>query len=189
MKLVLLLRHGKSDWSTEVDDRERPLAKRGRNAAQRWASSSPERASRPTRSWGRRPARGRAPRRWPSCRRMAVTGANERSAVRRGRVDDARRRARRGGYVARPMLVGHEPASSEAVALLVDGETSVFPTAAVAGIELDIERWADVEPGRGRLVYLVPPRLLRANEGSTSPAGLDAPVGLVNGGARGHAAG
>ena len=33
MKMVLLLRHGKSDWSTAVDDRERPLAKRGRRAA------------------------------------------------------------------------------------------------------------------------------------------------------------
>ena len=62
--------------------------------------------------------------------------------------------------VERLMLVGHEPASSETVALLVDGGNLGLPTAAVAGIELDIEGWGEIEPGRGRLVYLVPPRLL-----------------------------
>ena len=31
--MVLLLRHGKSDWATAEDDREAPLAKRGRKAA------------------------------------------------------------------------------------------------------------------------------------------------------------
>ena len=34
MRTLLILRHAKSDWSSSVDDRERPLAKRGRNAAQ-----------------------------------------------------------------------------------------------------------------------------------------------------------
>ena len=33
MKTLLLLRHGKSDWSAGVSDADRPLAKRGRKAA------------------------------------------------------------------------------------------------------------------------------------------------------------
>ena len=32
-RTLVLLRHGKSDWSADVDDRDRPLAKRGRRAA------------------------------------------------------------------------------------------------------------------------------------------------------------
>lgn len=32
---LILLRHGKSDWSQDVDDRQRPLKKRGRRDAER----------------------------------------------------------------------------------------------------------------------------------------------------------
>jgi phosphohistidine phosphatase len=61
--------------------------------------------------------------------------------------------------VERLMIVGHEPASSQAVSLLVGGGGFTLPTAAVAGVELDVD-WASLEPGCGRLVYLVVPRLL-----------------------------
>ena len=62
--------------------------------------------------------------------------------------------------VHRLMVVGHEPALSEAVALFVGGGNFSLPTAAVAGIALDVARWADIEPGRGELAYLVRPRML-----------------------------
>ena len=58
----------------------------------------------------------------------------------------------------RLLLVGHEPAWSETLALLVGGGTHRMPTAAVAAIEFETEEWADLAPGRGRLLYLVPPR-------------------------------
>lgn len=35
IRQLLLLRHGKSDWNVDVDDFERPLKKRGKQAAQR----------------------------------------------------------------------------------------------------------------------------------------------------------
>ena len=162
MKLVLLLRHGKSDWSTEVDDRERPLTKRGRNAAQAIgefltrAGQTPDAiVVSPARRAAETAALAAAAGGWQSPVRTSevLYGANASTMldIARAQADD----------VERLRLVGHEPASSEAVALLVDGANLGLPTAAVAGIELDIERWADVEPGRGRLVYLVPPRLLR----------------------------
>ncbi len=47
-KQLLLLRHGKSDWSANVDDFNRPLKKRGVNAAQKigyWLANN--RASKP----------------------------------------------------------------------------------------------------------------------------------------------
>jgi phosphohistidine phosphatase len=161
MKMVLLLRHGKSDWSTEVDDRERPLAKRGRKAARTMgefltrAGQTPDAiAVSPARRAADTAALAAAAGGWQSPVRTSelLYGADalRMLEVARAEADD----------VERLMLVGHEPASSEAVALLVDGGNLGLPTAAVAGIELDLERWADVEPGRGRLVYLVPPRLL-----------------------------
>ena len=62
--------------------------------------------------------------------------------------------------VKRLMVVGHEPTSSETVTLLVGGGRHRLPTAAVAGIDVDVARWTDVEPACGRLSYLIPPRLL-----------------------------
>ena len=62
--------------------------------------------------------------------------------------------------VNRLVVVGHEPALSEAVALFVGGGNFSLPSAAVAGIALDVARWADIEPGRGGLAYLVRPRML-----------------------------
>jgi len=36
-KLLLILRHGKSDWTTGLEDFDRPLVGRGRKGARRWA--------------------------------------------------------------------------------------------------------------------------------------------------------
>ena len=161
MKMVLLLRHGKSDWSTEVDDRERPLAKRGRNAA-RAMGEFLTRAGQTPDAIVVSPARRAA-----DTASLAVAAGGWQCPVRTSELlytadaltmlDVARAEA---DDVERLMLVGHQPASSEAVVRLVDGGTLGLPTAAVAGIELDIEDWAEIEPGRGRLVFLVPPRLL-----------------------------
>ena len=72
------------------------------------------------------------------------------------------------------MLCGHNPGLED---LLLDlagrdkgnpllGEVAEkFPTAAFAVLELDIDRWADLAPGCGRLVHLARPRDLDAELG------------------------
>ena len=58
------------------------------------------------------------------------------------------------------LVVGHEPTCSEAVALLIGGGQVRLPTAAVARIDLEVQRWDEVGPGAGVLVWSVVPRLL-----------------------------
>ncbi len=67
------------------------------------------------------------------------------------------------------MLVGHNPGIEELVLRLSsdDGEEEVrargsvgekYPTASVAELTFDADRWADVDEGRGHLVRFVRPR-------------------------------
>jgi phosphohistidine phosphatase len=161
MKLAVVLRHGKSDWSTEVEDRARPLAKRGRKAAKVMgefltrAELTPDLiVVSPARRAADTVARVASAGGWQSQVRTndLLYGADAFGLldVMRAQPDD----------VDRLMLVGHEPASSEAVALLIGGGNVRLATAAVAGIELEVQRWAEIAPGCGHLVCLVPPRML-----------------------------
>ena len=58
------------------------------------------------------------------------------------------------------LVVGHEPTWSDAITAFIGGGTVRFPTAAVARVDFDVERWADVRAGTGELAWIVPPRLL-----------------------------
>ena len=63
------------------------------------------------------------------------------------------------------LLVGHEPAWSEATALLIGGGRIRMPTGAVAKVAVDVTRWRAVAPGSGVLGWMVVPRLLPGAEG------------------------
>jgi phosphohistidine phosphatase len=158
---LILFRHGKSDWDADYgDDRVRPLAQRGRKAAK---------------AMGRFLAHaGQVP-------DAAITSP----AV---RAEDTLRRAMKAGGWTCPvraadglyrggvsglvgelhsepdatgvlLAVGHEPTWSDAVATFTGGGHVRFPTAALARIEFDVNRWVDVQPGTGVLAWMVPPRL------------------------------
>lgn len=67
------------------------------------------------------------------------------------------------------LIVAHSPGVEEAAATLVAGAprrgagpVMRFPTAAIASIEIDLDRWDKVAPGRGRLVWFLIPRLVKA---------------------------
>jgi phosphohistidine phosphatase len=61
------------------------------------------------------------------------------------------------------LAVGHEPTWSETLSELVGGGAVRFPTAALARIEFDMDRWEQVAAGTGVLAWLVVPRLLAGN--------------------------
>ena len=65
------------------------------------------------------------------------------------------------------LLVGHNPGLERLVVELTEPDDELrdrvankFPTAAVAAIELPVDGWADVEPGRGRIAELLFPKEL-----------------------------
>ena len=59
------------------------------------------------------------------------------------------------------LLAGHEPTSSEMVARLLGGGLVRMPTAGLARIDFSVESWAEVRFGRGMLIWLVTPKILK----------------------------
>jgi phosphohistidine phosphatase len=57
------------------------------------------------------------------------------------------------------MLVGHNP-GMEGLIKLLTGEERQMPTAALACVTLDVEKWGEVRAGAGRLEWLVRPKEL-----------------------------
>lgn len=57
------------------------------------------------------------------------------------------------------MLVGHNPGMEELLTLLT-GEGRAMPTAALACVALEIEKWGKARAQTGRLEWLVPPKEL-----------------------------
>lgn len=159
---LLLLRHGKSDWSADyTTDADRPLNRRGREAAKlmgRFLTAADQQPD------------------------LAVTSPARRAhqtlhlAIRAGgwscptvTSDPLYKRCPRETFqflrtsvpaTARLVLaVGHQPTWSEVVEILTGADVR-FPTAAVARIELDLHCWETLAAGTGQLSWLVPPRLL-----------------------------
>jgi phosphohistidine phosphatase len=162
VKTLYLFRHAKSDWDAEFGtDFDRPLSKRGRLAATAMgeflarAGKTPELA-----------LCSSAVRTQKTLRR-AIDGGKWGTEVEfldelyTGNPRHVMRTVRGvGKRVDSLMVVGHETAMSETTSLIIGNAEIRFPTAAVACLELDVERWKDLEPGKGRLLFFVPPRLL-----------------------------
>lgn len=172
MKTLLLLRHAKSSWDDpELDDSERPLAPRGEKMAPKmgrilrrevgWPDlvlcSS---ATRARQTWERAAgvSRNGVPTR--TMAELYLATPEQLLATLRQAPDNAKRL----------LLVGHNPGLAQLAGQLCGaGEADAlhrmaekFPTAALAEIRLNIGRWAEIAPGRGRLARFVTPRDAKA---------------------------
>lgn len=171
MPRLILIRHAKSDWAdTSLADIDRPLAERGIVAAAWIGDTLAKRGWRADQvlcSTARRTretlelALGRMP---PEAR-PAEIGFSD--AVYAQRDDDYIELIRSQHYNGALMLVGHNPATEETAALLVgEGDADKvstllerFPTGGIAVIDFDVEQWAGIGRGTGRLVdFLKPPK-------------------------------
>ena len=165
MKTLLLLRHGKSDWDADyAGDHDRPLAERGQKGARKMgrflttARAVPDRA---VTSSARRARETLA----TAAEAGGWTGpARVTEALYEARPEDVLRQIQAEPDSARTLLVvGHEPTWSGLVSRLIGGGNVEMKTAAVARVDLDVERWADAAFGRGALAFLLPPAALRPN--------------------------
>jgi len=158
---LLVMRHAKSDWDAGTDDHERPLAERGVKAARKVgrflaaADMVPELVICSTAMRARATVE------------LAVEAGDWHCPVEHTRAfygaDPAAVLAEIASRPAPPrlMVVGHEPTWSELVSLLVGGGGVRMATAAVACLELPANEWSEIEPGAGRLVWLVTPKLVQ----------------------------
>ena len=163
---LILFRHAKSDWP-DVPDRDRPLAKRGRRDAPvigRWLNDHgylPDivicSAARRTRqTWelvapelGGSPSVTFEPRAYAASAMTLLYLVRELSATSRA-----------------ALLIGHNPGVADlatSLALPPDGDDAPirFPTAAAAILDVSGD-WADLAPGRARLLDHTTPADLRS---------------------------
>jgi len=170
MKRLLLLRHAKSAWDdADLDDFDRPLAPRGIKASKKIGKL--------LRDDGLRPARALCS--------TAVRAKATWALVTEAMGGEVETEFRQDLYLAEPkamlaaiagvpdgcgtmIVIGHNPGMEKlTVALAASGAEKAiedfqggFPSAGLAVIEFDVERWAAVSPGSGRLARFVRPRTL-----------------------------
>jgi phosphohistidine phosphatase len=160
LKKLILLRHAKSGWDDPVPrDFDRPLNAKGRQAREagiRFDQVIASPALRVTETLAEF-AGGYGDMPEPSYdRRIYLASAQALLEVIQG-ADDA------AGSV---LLVGHNPGLEDLVFLLVpEGEDEAreqveekYPTASIAEIDLEVDRWADTEIGSGSLARFTRPR-------------------------------
>ena len=161
MKALYLLRHAKSSWKEPgLQDFDRPLNNRGREAAPLVGRlirkgklrvdlllSSPAVRARQTAALVKEAAGLSAELLYDE--RIYEADADALLEVIRQAADSA----------DALMLVGHNPGMEELLKLLT-GEEEQMPTAALACVALDVEKWGKVRAGAGRLEWLVRPKEL-----------------------------
>jgi phosphohistidine phosphatase len=160
---LILLRHGKSDWQADYggDDRTRPLARRGRKAAQRMGRFLARASQVPDAAITSPAVRAH------DTLRLAMEGGGWECPVRTamalygggvsGLLAEIRTEPASTGVL---LAVGHEPTLSNAVSAFIGGGEVRLPTGAVARIDFDVDRWDEVGAGMGVLVWSIVPRLL-----------------------------
>lgn len=162
MKTLFLLRHAKSSWKDDsLDDFDRPLKNKGLGDAQLIGklirhreisldlviSSSAERARQTA--------------------QLVLMSADKQVELKFDeRLYEAGMRRlltlvqRLDNQASAVMLVGHNPGFEELVRTLT-GEVHTMPTAALAGIEFDVDDWSQVKARTGRLTLFLTPKELK----------------------------
>jgi phosphohistidine phosphatase len=165
MKTLLLLRHAKSSWDDpSLRDFDRPLARRGKRDAPLMGEALRERGPLPDYVLSSTAKRARS-----TVKAFIKTSGLEMEPHFEQGVYEAPsselmkivRRLPDGSACA--LMVGHNPGFEDLVSRLT-GSFESMPTAALACIELDIERWEDAEDGRGKLAWLLTPKQLGGGE-------------------------
>jgi phosphohistidine phosphatase len=161
MKTVLLLRHAKSSWDNpSTPDFNRPLAPRGKKDAPRMGKALKQRGPMPDFVLSSPAARARAT--TESVIEAAGLEIDPRFDESIYGASSAHLMKLLRGIPASSscaMMVGHNPGFEELVARLT-GKQARMPTAALACIEFQVEKWEDVEDGEGNLVWLLVPKQL-----------------------------
>jgi len=172
MLTLTLFRHAKSSWDfPELDDFDRPLAKRGQKAAPQMADFLAERDLVPDHVICSAALRTRETLELVLAQWTTQPTADYAKALYETGVETLLSIAHDAPSAARHvMIVGHNPGLEDFAAHMIGGGdrkarhalASKFPTAALAVITFDVEKWADIQPGKGTLDLFATPKQLEA---------------------------
>ncbi|HZH28506.1 MAG TPA: histidine phosphatase family protein [Azospirillaceae bacterium] len=178
MKVLHLLRHAKSDWTQPgpgqpaLHDHDRPLARRGRDAARDMATH--------VRATGLRPGLVLCSTALRARETLALVRVGLPPGTKAVEEDDLylcggaallERIRNAPDEVGELLVVGHNPDLEQlAGSLAGTGDPALlqtlrdkYPTGALATIALPINQWADTRPGIGRLTAFVRPHDLKGD--------------------------
>ncbi|MGD1012603.1 MAG: histidine phosphatase family protein [Acidimicrobiales bacterium] len=161
---LIILRHAKSDWSEDFDgvDMDRPLSKRGRKAAKLVGRFLDGAGEIPDSVLCSPALRARATLNLASEARGWDRPVRESPALYDGGPEGLIGEIRAEPESTRLlMIVGHEPACSQAIRYLIGGGLVNVPTAALARIDFLVDEWSEVGATTGTLSWLVVPRVIR----------------------------
>jgi phosphohistidine phosphatase len=160
-KHLIFFRHGKSDWNADFSrDHERPVAERGRMAAKTMGQLLAAMDRVPDLAITSSAVRARTTLELASqagqwtCPMVVTDDLYEASIEQVLAVIQQQPNS-----CQSLMLVGHEPTWSDTIHYLIGGGTVRVPTAALVGVEFEVSSWAQVEHGRGTLLWLLPAKL------------------------------
>lgn len=169
MKSLFLLRHAKSAWGEpNLDDFDRPLTERGIKAAKRMGRALADEGLVPDAVLCSEAVRARAT--WDLIAPRLGVDVPVKHMKSLYLAAPSRLRAvirQQPCAVASLMIIGHNPGLKRLAVDLADGGSdpdavaelaAKFPTAALAHLRLEIESWAELTSGGGRLVRFLRPR-------------------------------
>ncbi len=168
MRKLFLLRHAKSSWDDPmVEDLDRPLNKRGRQAARLMAGYITRSCFHPALVLVSTSARTRETWNIIEPRLEGTSAAIEEGLYEASKADLLHRLRKIDDHIASVMVIGHNPGLGRLAEALVghNGEPEAlerlfakFSTGALAVIDLDIAHWGELEAGTGRLVVYARPK-------------------------------
>ena len=161
MKNLLLLRHAKSDWDDpSLRDFDRPLAARGERDAPKIGKALRKRGPVPDLIMSSPAARAKQ-----TIEGVAKAARFELEIKFNQAIYDASSPELLQLIRSLPddsscvLLVGHNPGFEDLVGRL-SGSHERMPTAALACIQFQIDKWEDVDDGKGKLAWLLTPKHL-----------------------------
>ncbi len=169
MRRLMLLRHAKSDWPEGTDDRERPLARRGRDVSPMMGRYMADEGLLPDLVLVSTARRARET--WDlACPAFAQNMASHPEPrlyeADSNAILDVIRKTQPG--VRTLLLIGHNPGFQDlAIALAGTGRQSdlarlqrKYPTAGLVVIDLEIDDWSQASGAHGRLERFETPKTL-----------------------------
>ncbi|QND55004.1 histidine phosphatase family protein (plasmid) [Phyllobacterium sp. 628] len=166
MLRLILLRHAKSDWPDNTDDHERPLAKRGRQASPLMGAYMNRERLRPNIAIVSTARRTQET--W-EITRLAFThniSQQDEPRIYEASASDILHVIHETDVTAQTLLiVGHNPGLQDLALYLIEkghqadllGLANKYPTAALAVIDFDVDRWNQLSKSAGTLERFVTP--------------------------------